>query len=67
MQMNDQNKLTIKIKERAQQLNELTKELVAASLFDSNLFSLISGRLPLPLDFPIHGPKGSFTEPYVPL
>ena len=37
MQINDQ-KLTIKTKERAKQLNELTNELVAASLFDSNLF-----------------------------
>ena len=41
MQMNDQNKLTIKTKERAKQLNELTNELVAASLFDSNLFFFI--------------------------
>ena len=38
IQMNGQNKLTIKTKERAKQLNELTNELVAASLFDSNLF-----------------------------
>ena len=38
--MNEQNKLTIKTKERAKQLNELTNELVAASLFDSNLFRL---------------------------
>ena len=38
IQMNDQNKLTIKTKEQAKQLNELTNELVAASLFDSNLF-----------------------------
>ena len=38
VQMNDQNKLTIKTKEWAKQLNELTNELVAASLFDSNLF-----------------------------
>ena len=36
--MNEQNKLTIKTKERAKQLNELTNELVAASLFDLNLF-----------------------------
>ena len=39
MQMNVQNKLTIKTREWAKQLNELTNELVAASLFDSNLFS----------------------------
>ena len=37
MQMNDQNKLTTQTKERAKQLNELTNELVAASLFDLNL------------------------------
>ena len=40
--MTDHNKLTIKTKERAKQLNELTNELVAASLFDSNLFQLFS-------------------------
>ena len=38
MQMNEQNKLTTKTKEWAKQLNKLTNELVAASLFDSNLF-----------------------------
>jgi len=37
-QMNDQDKLTTKTKEWAEKLNELTNELVAASLFDSNLF-----------------------------
>ena len=42
MQMNDQNKLTIKTKERAKRLNELTNELVAVSLFDSNLLYYIS-------------------------
>ncbi len=41
MQMNDQNKLTTQMKEQAKQLNELTNELVAASLFNSNLFNEI--------------------------
>ena len=39
MQMNDQNKLTTQTKKRAKRLNELTNELAAVSLFDSNLFS----------------------------
>ena len=39
--MNGQNKLTIKTKERAKQLNKLTNELVAASLFNSNMFEVI--------------------------
>ena len=43
MQMNNQNKLTTKTKERAKQLNELTNELVAASLFDLNLFIYMKG------------------------
>ena len=38
--MDGQNKLTIKTKEQAKQLNELTNELVAASLFDSNLLNM---------------------------
>ena len=43
--MNEQNKLTIKTKEGAKQLNELTNELVAASLFDSNLFWILKTEL----------------------
>ena len=50
--MNDQNKLTIKTKERAKQFNERTNELVAASLFDSNLFI---GESPNVNRFPVKG------------
>ncbi len=38
MQMNDPNKLPTKTKEQSKRKNEQTKEHVAASLFNSNLF-----------------------------